>query len=38
MDAVLGEWVSLIIRWTHVVAGIAWIGSSFYVIDLDLSL
>lgn len=38
MDAVLGEWLSLIIRWLHVVAGIAWIGSSFYFIHLDLSL
>jgi len=35
---VLTEWLSLIIRWTHVVAGIAWIGSSFYFIHLDLSL
>ncbi len=25
-------------RWTHVVAGIAWIGSSFYFIALDASL
>lgn len=26
------------VRWLHVVAGIAWIGSSFYFIALDLSL
>ena len=32
------EWVSLILRWLHVVSGIAWIGSSFYFIALDLSL
>ena len=38
MDAVVTEWLSLIIRWLHVVAGIAWIGSSFYFIHLDLSL
>ena len=38
MDAVLTEWLSLIIRWVHVIAGIAWIGSSFYFIHLDLSL
>ena len=38
MDAVLVEWVSMIVRWLHVVAGIAWIGSSFYFIALDLSL
>ena len=38
VEAVLTEWLSLIIRWLHVVAGIAWIGSSFYFIHLDLSL
>jgi uncharacterized membrane protein len=37
-DPVLGEWVGMILRWLHVVAGIAWIGSSFYFIHLDLSL
>ena len=26
----LQEWVDLVVRWTHVIAGIAWIGSSFY--------
>jgi uncharacterized membrane protein len=38
VEAVLTEWLSLIVRWLHVVAGIAWIGSSFYFIHLDLSL
>jgi uncharacterized membrane protein len=38
VEFVLTEWLSLIIRWLHVVAGIAWIGSSFYFIHLDLSL
>jgi uncharacterized membrane protein len=38
LDVVLTEWLSAIIRWLHVVAGIAWIGSSFYFIHLDLSL
>ena len=38
MDGVLWEWVSLAVRWLHVIAGIAWIGSSFYFIHLDLSL
>src|SRR5580693_7801618 len=37
-DPILHEWVSMILRWLHVVAGIAWIGSSFYFIHLDLSL
>jgi len=32
------EWSELVLRWFHVVAGIAWIGSSFYFIALDLSL
>ena len=31
-------WSELIVRWVHVIAGIAWIGSSFYFIALDLSL
>src|SRR3546814_10122566 len=35
---VLWEWVEMAVRWLHVVAGIAWIGSSFYFIALDLSL
>jgi uncharacterized membrane protein len=38
VENVLNEWVSIIIRWVHVVAGIGWIGSSFYFIHLDLSL
>ena len=38
MDAVLVAWAEMIVRWLHVVAGIAWIGSSFYFIALDLSL
>jgi len=28
----------MIVRWVHVIAGVAWIGSSFYFIALDLSL
>jgi uncharacterized membrane protein len=38
VQAVLTEWLSLLIRWLHVIAGMAWIGSSFYFIHLDLSL
>jgi uncharacterized membrane protein len=37
-DAIIIDWASLIFRWLHVVAAIAWIGSSFYFIHLDLSL
>ncbi|MBR0718589.1 urate hydroxylase PuuD [Bradyrhizobium liaoningense] len=36
--SIVSEWASLILRWLHVVAAIAWIGSSFYFIALDLSL
>jgi len=32
------EWLNLIIRWAHVVFGIAWIGASFYFIFLENSL
>ncbi|MEP7264852.1 MAG: urate hydroxylase PuuD, partial [Bacteroidota bacterium] len=32
------EWLTLLIRWAHVVLGIAWIGASFYFIFLENSL
>ena len=32
------DWAGLLLRWTHVIAGVAWIGSSFYFIALDASL
>ena len=35
---VLWEWVQIAVRWTHVIVAIAWIGSSFYFIALDLGL
>ncbi len=38
MEIVLQESVSLLLRWLHVIAGICWIGSSFYFVGLDLSL
>lgn len=38
MADVILAWASALLRWTHVVAGIAWIGSSFYFIAADLSL
>ena len=34
----LQEWLSLFFRWAHIVAGIGWIGSSFYFMWLDSSL
>jgi len=38
MDAYLLDWANLLLRWTHVIVGIAWIGSSFYFVFLDFSL
>jgi uncharacterized membrane protein len=35
---VLAEWIEIAVRWLHVITGIAWIGSSFYFIALDLGL
>jgi uncharacterized membrane protein len=29
------DWLDLLVRWLHVIAGIAWIGTSFYFIALD---
>ena len=38
MSAFAADWANLLLRWAHLVAGIAWIGTSFYFIALDLSL
>jgi uncharacterized membrane protein len=35
LDAYLLEWLNLLLRWAHVIVGIAWIGASFYFIWLD---
>ena len=35
MEAYLLDWVNLLVRWAHVIVGIAWIGASFYFIWLD---
>jgi uncharacterized membrane protein len=32
------EWLNLVVRWVHVVAGIMWIGASFYFIFLENNL
>ena len=32
------EWLNLIARWAHLIAGISWIGASFYFVWLDDSL
>ncbi|MEL6426812.1 MAG: urate hydroxylase PuuD, partial [Pseudomonadota bacterium] len=36
--AVFEHWMEFAVRWLHVITGIAWIGSSFYFIALDLAL
>jgi uncharacterized membrane protein len=38
MEAHLIEMLGMLLRWLHVVAGIAWVGSSFYFVWLDDSL
>nr|WP_304619089.1 urate hydroxylase PuuD [Paracoccus sediminilitoris] len=35
---IIWEWLAFAVRWTHVITAIAWIGSSFYFIALDLGL
>ncbi len=37
MSPVVSEWLGLLIRWFHVIAGIWWIGSSLYFVWLDNS-
>jgi len=32
------EWANLLVRWLHLITGIAWIGASFYFIWLDNSI
>lgn len=36
--AIMWEWAGFAVRWLHVITAVAWIGSSFYFIALDLSL
>jgi len=38
MHVDLLEWLNLAIRWLHLTTGIAWIGSSFYFVWLDMHL
>jgi uncharacterized membrane protein len=38
MDPFIAEWLNLLLRWGHMIAGIAWIGTSFYFVALDFSL
>src|SRR5215207_4409686 len=35
IDPYWNDWLDLLIRWLHVIAGIVWIGTSFYFVALD---
>lgn len=35
MDPILSEWLRLILRWTHVFAGILWVGTTYFFTWLD---
>jgi uncharacterized membrane protein len=38
MEAYVVDWLNLLGRWFHLIAGVAWIGASFYFVMLDNSL
>jgi len=38
MDPVLAEWMNIVLRWIHVIAGIMWVGNSMLFNWLDRSL
>ena len=38
METYLLDWVNLLVRWIHLITGVAWIGASFYFVMLDMSL
>jgi uncharacterized membrane protein len=38
MPALLNDWLTLALRWVHVIAGIMWIGDSFLFMWMDSSL
>ena len=38
MESYFLDWANLLVRWLHFVAGVAWIGASFYFVMLDSSL
>ena len=38
MNPIIADWISLGLRWAHVMVGIMWIGTSFHFIWLDASL
>ena len=38
LEIIVLDWIEFAVRWVHVITAIAWIGSSFYFIALDLGL
>ncbi len=36
--AIIWDWLEFAVRWLHVITAIAWIGSSFYFVAMDLGL
>ncbi len=38
MDPYIADWLNLIFRWVHIIAGAAWIGASFYFNWLNNSI
>ncbi|MBA3412380.1 MAG: urate hydroxylase PuuD [Actinobacteria bacterium] len=38
VDPYVTDWLNFLLRWLHVVAAIAWIGTSFYFVFLDNAL
>ena len=38
MEGYIFEWLNILLRWLHVITGIAWIGASFYFVWLDNNL
>jgi uncharacterized membrane protein len=36
--AIFWDWIAFAVRWLHIVTAMAWIGSSFYFVALDLGL
>ena len=38
MESYFLDWANLLVRWLHLISGVAWIGASFYFVMLDNSL
>ena len=34
IESYILDWLNLVIRWVHVITGIAWVGASFYFVWL----